>query len=67
MTCEEACRNIVKARYGLQGIYEDYPEECPERWKAERDYWRTIVNRDLECAWEAIKDLEEVRKIEFPQ
>jgi len=58
MTCEEACRNIIKARYGLQGILEDYPDECPERWKKERDYWKSVVDSNLKYAWEAIKDLE---------
>lgn len=58
MTCEEACRNIIKVRYGLQGIIEDYPEECPERWKAERDYLWTIVNSNLKYALQAIRELE---------
>lgn len=58
MTCEEACREIIRARYGLQGIYEDYPEDTPERWKAEKEYWYSVVNHNLKIAHQALKDLE---------
>ena len=47
---------IVKGRYGLQGIYEDFPEGSKERVEAERDYWESVVQSILKKAWEIINE-----------
>ena len=51
---------ITRARYGLQGIYEDFPEDCKERVEAERDYWKSLVDSIIT---EASKVLNENKKI----
>lgn len=35
---------LMKPRYGLGGIYEDFPNDCKERSDAERDYWKSVVS-----------------------
>lgn len=36
-------KEITKIRYGLQGIHEDYEHNSLEFYKAERDYYKSLV------------------------
>lgn len=59
MTYKEACEKIVKNRYGLQSIYEDYPKETKERLKKENEYLWSIIDYNLSLARQAIQSEEE--------
>jgi len=54
MTYKEACIAIVKPRYGLQSIYEDKPRETKARLKEENEYYKSVIDRIISIAWEAI-------------
>lgn len=56
MTYKEALENIVKPKYGLQGIYEDHSEETLEFYKELYEYYSSLAKQYERLAREALQE-----------